>query len=236
MSLNVPENPVQLSLLEEPAMCSQQQVCMTPNLWMRDCKPVEQVCESPSIWIMRGFLSEAECDHLIGLAKEKLKPSLTVDPVTGEYIQIEARSSSLTFLGLRQDSVVSCIEQRIADFVRMPVEHGEGTQILRYRIGEEYKPHYDFFPPDKPGSAKALAHGGQRWATILMYLSDVEAGGETIFPKLELAVPPKRGCALLFYNLYANGEPDMNTLHGSAPVISGEKWVATKWVREREFI
>lgn len=195
----------------------------------------KQICASPSVWVMDDFLSGDQCDHLITLAKERLKPSLTVDPTTGNFIQVDERTSSLTFLPLRQDAVVEAIEERISAIINIPVENGEGFQILRYQIGEEYKHHHDYFDPAKSGSAKALAKGGQRVVTILLYLTDVEAGGETVFPTANLKVPPKRGQAVIFYNLYADGQLDSNSLHGSDPVIQGEKWVATKWMREREY-
>jgi prolyl 4-hydroxylase len=68
-----------------------------------------------------------------------------------------------------------------------------------------------------------------------MYLNTVESGGETIFPTAGLTIRPRQGDALLFYNVYANGELDPESLHGSSPVLAGEKWVATKWVREAEY-
>ncbi len=197
---------------------------------------VTQVHPSPSIWAIQNFMSDEECDHLIQLGEDKLAPSLTIDPETGNHIQVEDRTSTLTFLSLNQDPIVTQIEFRIANLVRMPVNHGEGLQILRYEIGQEYKPHYDYFDPALSGSHKALAKGGQRVATILMYLSDVEEGGETVFPKIDLKVPPKKGHAILFYSLYSNGELDPNSLHGSIPVVKGTKWVATKWLREKPFI
>ncbi len=196
---------------------------------------ISQVCVTPSIWLIENLLSPAECDHLIALAKEKLMPSLTVDPETGEHIQIRERSSSLCFLTLNQDETVTAIESRIADIVRMPMVNGEAFQILRYQIGEEYQPHYDYFDPQLKGSHKALERGGQRVVTLVLYLTEVEAGGETYFPNVDLRVAPKQGSAVLFYNLYSNGELDPNSLHASLPVISGEKWVATKWIREREY-
>lgn len=197
---------------------------------------MEQLAASPGIWVLKNFLSFSECDHLIQLAEEKLQPSTVVDPETGEYIQVKERSSSLTFLTLRHDPIVTGIEERIAGLTRLPVENGEAIQILRYRIGEEYKPHFDYFDPEHPGGRKALEKGGQRVATVLMYLSEVEEGGETTFPTVGIDVKPERGNGVLFYSVYSNAQPNPDSLHGSIPVIRGEKWVATKWLRQREYI
>lgn len=61
-------------------------------------------------------------------------------------------------------------------------ENGEDIQILKYEYGQKYDPHYDYFV-DKVN----IARGGHRIATVLMYLSDVEKGGETVFPSAEVS-------------------------------------------------
>ncbi|KAL9257240.1 putative prolyl 4-hydroxylase 9 [Drosera capensis] len=115
--------------------------------------------------------------------------------------------------------------------------------ILRYEIGQKYYSHYDVFNPAEYGPQKS-----QRVASFLLYLSDVEEGGETMFPfeddKIDanydftqcigLKVKPKQGDGLLFYSLFVNGTIDPSSLHGSCPVVKGEKWVATKWIRDHE--
>ena len=105
--------------------------------------------------------------------------------------------------------------------------------VLHYAVDQEYKAHHDYFKFDKPGREKAFKTGGQRIATVLMYLADVDEGGETAFPKVKISVKPKKGDAILFYNVTPEGELDTKTLHGSLPVVSGEKWTCTKWLRER---
>lgn len=215
-------------------MATATNVSAFPN-WYVPANPIQQLSASPSVWHQTGFLSAEYCEHLIRLAQSKLMPSLTVDPKTGANIQIQDRSSWLTYLTLGQDAIVQDIEARIAQLVQLPADHGEGLQILRYQPGQEYKPHFDYFDPTLAGSHKALAKGGQRVATALLYLSDVEAGGETYFPEINLKVTPGQGDLLLFYNLFANGQPDPKTLHASLPVITGEKWVSTKWIRQQPY-
>ena len=196
---------------------------------------VEQLTQSPRAYRLRGFLTNEECEHLIALAEKAIRPSTTVDPETGEHIIVEARSSSGTYFTLRQTEIIASIEERLASLTRLAVENGEGLQVLNYQIGQQYLPHFDFFDPALKGSAIVLACGGQRVATCLMYLNEVEEGGETHFPEVDHRVKPSKGDALLFYNVLPDGEVDRMSLHASLPVLTGEKWVATKWIREREY-
>ena len=114
-----------------------------------------------------------------------------------------------------------------------PLEFGEGLQILRYAPGAQYRPHYDYFDPAEPGTATILRRGGQRLATLVIYLQEPEQGGATTFPDVGLEVAPRRGTGVFFS--YEQPDSATRTLHGGAPVLAGEKWVATKWLREREF-
>ncbi|CAN6305224.1 unnamed protein product [Urochloa humidicola] len=86
------------------------------------------------------------------------------------------------FLEKKQDEVITRIEERISAWTFLPAENGESIQILHYQNGEKYEPHYDYFH-DKNNQAR----WGHRIATVLVYLSNVENGGETIFPNAELA-------------------------------------------------
>jgi prolyl 4-hydroxylase len=133
-----------------------------------------------------------------------------------------------------ENDVVRRIEQRIARLLNWPVEKGEGMQVLQYRVGAQYLPHYDYFDPKEPASQRALLRGGNRVGTVVMYLNDTPRGGATLFPGLALAVSPKRGNAVFF--AYPQADPSSGSLHGGAQVIEGEKWIATKWLREREFV
>lgn len=189
----------------------------------------------PRMIVLQGFLSDEECAHLIGLVQSRIAPSTTVDPDTGKLIQVESRTSSSAYLGLCQTPIVAGIEQRLSELSGLPVENGEGLQVLNYQVGQSYQPHFDFFDPELKGSHVVLACGGQRVITCLMYLNDVEEGGETYFPEVDQKVSPVKGDALLFYNVLPDGGVDRMSLHASLPVIAGEKWVATKWIREHEY-
>ena len=191
------------------------------------------VLQKPRVVVLDQFLSEAECDALIEEAKPKLARSLTVHTPSGGDEVNEARTSQGMFFERGQTPLVRRIEERIARLVQWPVEHGEGLQVLHYRPGAEYKPHHDYFEPDAPGTAAILQRGGQRVATLVMYLNQPEAGGGTTFPEVGLEIAPRKGSAVFFS--YARPHPDTLSLHGGAPVLAGEKWVATKWLREGVF-
>ncbi|AOF85269.1 2OG-Fe(II) oxygenase superfamily protein [Hydrogenophaga sp. RAC07] len=188
----------------------------------------------PRVVVLGNLLSAEECDALIESARPQLARSLTVATKTGGEELNPDRTSSGTFFARGQTPEVTRIEARIARLLNWPIENGEGLQVLHYRPGAEYKPHYDYFDPDEPGTPNILKRGGQRLATLVMYLSEPARGGGTTFPDAGLEVAPVRGNAV-FFN-YDRPHPSTRTLHGGAPVIEGEKWVATKWLREREFV
>jgi prolyl 4-hydroxylase len=188
---------------------------------------------APHIVVFGNVLTADECDALIAAAKPRLNRSLTVQTKTGGEELNADRTSNGMFFRRDENEVVKVLEERLAALVNWPIENGEGLQILHYRPGTEYKPHYDYFDPNEPGTPTILKRGGQRVATIIMYLSEPEKGGGTTFPDVQLEVAPQRGNAVFFS--YDVAHPSSKTLHGGAPVIAGEKWIATKWLRERRF-
>ncbi|KAG6542532.1 hypothetical protein Mapa_016003 [Marchantia paleacea] len=200
----------------------------------------------PRAFLYKGFLTDEECDHIIMLARNKLKKSMVADNESGKSVESEIRTSSGMFLTKAQDEIVKRVEDKIAAWTFLPHENGEAIQVLRYEYGQKYEPHFDYFQ-DKYNQVL----GGHRVATVLMYLSDVIKGGETVFPSAEtkqfkddtwsecgkrgIGVKPKKGDALLFYSLHPDGSPDESSLHAGCPVIEGEKWSATKWIHVGSF-
>jgi prolyl 4-hydroxylase len=191
--------------------------------------------ERPMIALIDGLLSAEECDELVRLAADRVQRSTTVDPTSGEGKVIGARTSEGTYFLINADPFIARLDRRIAALMNRPVENGEGLQILHYRIGGEYTPHFDYFAPDDPGSGVHLANGGQRVASLVIYLNEVEAGGATVFPELKLTVGPKKGAAVYFEYCNRLGQVDPLTLHGGLPVLRGDKWIATKWMRQRRY-
>ncbi len=188
---------------------------------------------APRVVLFGSLLSDDECDGLIAQARPRLLRSETVDNATGGSEVNAARTSDGMFFERGESPLIDLIERRIAALLRWPLVHGEGLQILRYRPGAEYKPHHDYFDPAQPGMAKVLSRGGQRVATLVMYLNTPTRGGATTFPDVALEVAPLKGHGVFFS--YDRPHPVTRTLHGGAPVLEGEKWVATKWLREGEF-
>ncbi|XP_034686067.1 prolyl 4-hydroxylase 1 [Vitis riparia] len=198
---------------------------------------------SPRIILLHSFLSSEECDYLRAMAEPLLQISTVVDAQTGKGIQSDVRTSSGMFLSPDDSTypIVRAIEKRISVYSQVPVENGELIQVLRYKKSQFYKPHHDYF-----SDSFNLKRGGQRVATMLIYLSDTLEGGETYFPMAGsgfcrcggksvrgLSVAPVKGNAVLFWSMGLDGQSDPNSIHGGCEVLAGEKWSATKWMRQR---
>ena len=188
---------------------------------------------NPRVVVFSGLLSSEECDEIIALAQARLARSETVQTATGSSEVNEARTSQGMFFDRGEHAVCARLEARIAALTNWPIENGEGLQVLRYGPGAEYKPHYDYFDPEQAGTPTILKRGGQRVASLVCYLNTPKLGGSTIFPDVQLDVAPVKGNAVFFS--YDRAHPVTRTLHGGAPVVEGEKWVATKWLREGRF-
>jgi prolyl 4-hydroxylase len=186
--------------------------------------------ESPALRVLNDFLSADECTALIEQATPRLQRAKTVDSAGKQQIDAR-RTSEGMFFTIGETPLIQRIEQRIATMLSIPVDHGEGLQVLHYRPGQQYDAHYDWFNPDQPGFAAITAKGGQRIASLVMYLNTPDAGGGTAFPEVGLTVTALRGSAVYF--AYDTG--DEASLHAGLPVEKGEKWIATKWLREHPF-
>ncbi|KAE8694905.1 Prolyl 4-hydroxylase 1 [Hibiscus syriacus] len=193
--------------------------------------------------VLHSFLSNEECDYLRAISSPRLQVSTVVDATTGKGIKSNVRTSSGMFLSPteRKYPMIQAIEKRISVFSQIPAENGELIQVLRYEKDQFYKPHHDYF-----SDTFNLKRGGQRIATMLMYLSDDVEGGETYFPMAGtgdcncggktvkgLSVKPIKGNAVLFWSMGLDGQSDPNSIHGGCEVLSGEKWSATKWMRQK---
>lgn len=188
---------------------------------------------APRVVLFGEILSAAECAALIDAARPRLARSLTVETASGGEEVNADRTSDGMFFQRGELPLVQQLEERIARLLNWPIENGEGLQVLRYGPGAEYKPHHDYFDPAEPGTASIVRRGGQRVGTLIIYLNEPAQGGATIFPEAALQVVPQRGHAVFFS--YDQPDPATRTLHGGAPVIQGEKWIATKWLRQGRF-
>lgn len=183
----------------------------------------------PRVIVLGAVLADAECDELVALARQRLSRSETFLLDEGVNLEHEGRTSEGMFFQRGENALCARIEARLAAVCRWPVENGEGLQVLRYGPGAEYQPHFDYFDPAKAGTQATLQRGGQRVASVVIYLNTPARGGETIFPDAGFEVAPVKGNAVFFS--YDRPHPMTGSLHGGAPVLEGEKWVATKWLR-----
>jgi len=192
--------------------------------------------EQPVLAVLGGVLSGDECQQLIELARPRLAHSTVVDPVSGVNAVADYRNSEGMFFRLEETLLISRLDRRIAFLMNAPVENGEGLQVLRYGTGGHTAPHFDFLLPTNRTNEASLARSGQRVSTLIVYLNDVAEGGATVFPSLGLSVTPRRGNAVYFEYANSRQQLDGKSLHAGAPVIKGEKWAMTKWVRTRRFV
>jgi prolyl 4-hydroxylase len=188
--------------------------------------PVRPLAPSPYAVAAESFLTRAECAYLIAAAEPGLQPSVVVDPATGRMIPHPGRSSDAAMFGVfAEDLAINAINRRLAALSNTALAQGEPLQVLRYRPGEEYKPHMDALP----------AEPNQRILTVLVYLSDDYDGGETRFERTGLCFRGRTGDALLFRNAGADGRPDPMSLHAGLPVTRGVKYLASRWIRAERF-
>lgn len=138
----------------------------------------------------------------------------------------------MAFPGHDGDLWLRQMQRRLAMLAGIPFLHAERLAVLRYDVGEEYRPHRDYLRGDDLAELRP-ERAGQRVTTAFCYLNDVQAGGDTNFPVLGTRITPQRGRVVVFDNVLADGLPDPSTLHAGCPVERGEKWLATLWFRER---
>lgn len=197
---------------------------------------VDQLSEQPRVFFVHKFLSPEECDYLIAYASPHMSPSTTVNESTGENEVNTARTStSMFFPEYSEDKVIQKIENRIAQLSGIPTANTENLQVAHYVTGAQFFAHYDYFNPNSPGGKILCKRGGQRKASLIIYLNAPKAGGETVFPRIKLSIVPVKGDAVFFYNIDPSGKEDPLTLHAGAEVLAGEKWIVNCWFREGKF-
>ncbi|XP_071772435.2 prolyl 4-hydroxylase subunit alpha-2 isoform X1 [Centroberyx gerrardi] len=202
-----------------------------PRLLLKPMKE-EDEWDSPHIVRYLDALSHDEIEKIKELAKPRLARATVRDPKTGILTTANYRVSKSAWLEGEEDPVIERVNQRIQDITGLTVETAELLQVANYGVGGQYEPHYDFSRKDEPDAFKRLGTGN-RVATFLNYMTDVEAGGATVFPDFGAAIWPRKGTAVFWYNLFKSGEGDYRTRHAACPVLVGSKWVSNKWIHER---
>lgn len=181
----------------------------------------------PAALVFDAFLTSSECRYLIDAAAPLLEPSVIVDPATGQLRPHPIRTSEgAAFPLVSEDLVVSALNRRMAVASGTAYACGEPLQVLRYQPGQEYRPHFDALP----------SGDNQRVLTMLLYLNADFSGGETLFTETGLRFRGALGDALLFRNARPDGSPDPMSKHAGLPVSDGQKYLATRWIRERPLL
>ena len=187
----------------------------------------ERLSERPFVSCFRHLFTAEECSFLVREAQPFLAPSLVIDPSSGLQQRNPVRTSdSMAFPFVRESPAVHALNRRIAAITGSSVREGEPLQILRYRPRQQYRPHFD----------AESGTDNQRILTVLVYLNEDYEGGETRFVRTGLTFKGKRGDALVFRNALPDGRPDELTQHAGLPVTAGEKLIASRWIRQREFL
>lgn len=183
---------------------------------------------SLDIFVVREFLTAAECASLVRLIDTRRKPSQLLSPSADP----EFRTSESCDLDPREGIVLQ-VEAKIRLLTGIEATHGETIQGQRYAVGQQFKPHHDFFLTDQPYWEEMNRSGGQRTWTAMAFLNTPGGGGQTAFPSIDLRIAPRAGNLLIWNNLDSLGLPNHASLHQGMPVTEGVKYIITKWHRER---
>ena len=190
---------------------------------------LEVLNQNPPIFTVNNFLSATECDFLINVAQDCFTPAPVVGKGAGEVSP--SRTSSTCYLA-RED--LPRYLNKVSLLTGKPIEHCELPQVGRYFPSQQYLQHFDAFDLSNEDGLRFASNGGQRVVTLLVYLNDVERGGHTHFPHLNLSVKPKRGMALVFFPSTVDGLLDKNVLHAAKPAVD-TKYVSQVWIRQGRY-
>ncbi|XP_021954740.2 prolyl 4-hydroxylase subunit alpha-1 isoform X2 [Folsomia candida] len=225
-----------------PAMMEAQLKCRmkndgSPYLIVSPLK-IEEESHDPYIVIVHDFITEKQADALVELGKPKLRMSLHQNK-NGTFTKSSVRTSKSAWIKDWEDKLMIKITRRVelvSGLKAFQPKEAEDYQIANYGLGGLYVPHTDHLMnnPDKSIYTQWERFVGDRIATLMIYLTNVGAGGGTVFPRAGVTLRPRKGSAAFWWNLDKSLVGDENTRHGACAVLYGDKWVSNKWIRSNE--
>ncbi|XP_050100232.1 prolyl 4-hydroxylase subunit alpha-2-like [Anopheles aquasalis] len=203
----------------------------TPFLTIAPLK-LEQINHDPFIVVYHEIISNSEITNVLEAAHPRLNRALVF--AANQYTVTKFRTSTNAWLNVDMFYThLRPIVQRVEDMTGLTKRSYDQLQIGNYGVGGHYSTHHDYDVPADGQEAFPSLGKGNRVATVMYYLSEVDVGGATVFPNIDVAVFPRKGSAVFWYNLHRNGTADPRTLHAACPVMLGSKWVANQWIHER---
>ena len=193
---------------------------------------IEYVYDDPNITLYHELLNEFEINYLKARASPYLSRATVHDIKTGKLAYADYRISKSSWIKPEMDAVVEKIFKKISHVTGLDTRSFEPLQIANYGLAGQYEPHFDHAVVKMP--KRFNMYGGNRLATLLMYMSDVERGGKTVFTKTGpgVSISPQKGTGAFWYNLKRNGKSNNKTEHAACPVVLGQKWVSNIWIHE----
>ena len=180
------------------------------------------------MYLLPNFLTRAECERITETIKSKLRPSTIANKDEPDE---KFRTSSTCDLGIIDDNFIEEIDRRICKTLGINISYSEIMQGQYYIENQEFKAHTDYFEGD--AYEEFASNEGQRTYTFMVYLNDVDKGGETDFMNIDEKIQPQQGMAVIWNNLNPDGSINQNTMHQAHPVVIGHKSIITKWFRSR---
>jgi prolyl 4-hydroxylase len=186
--------------------------------------------DKAEIFVLADFMSAEECARLTAMIDASAKPSPA-------YLNAEGKTGRTSYTGDLDawDPFVLAIQQRIDGVLGIPGDYGETIQGQRYQVGQQFPSHNDWFRTDADYWPDQQKTGGQRSWTAMVFLNEVEEGGQTDFSALGLAVEPEMGTLLVWNNATPEGYSNEWTMHAGLPVTRGVKYIITRWYRTRKW-
>jgi hypothetical protein len=194
------------------------------------------VMDRPRVVVIERFMSAAECEWVIARGRPWLQRARVYHSSATPQVAETRTNRETSFTIFQADVALALLRERMASATRAPPSCFEVAKLLHYEPGQHFALHADFIQANTPELVREVQLRGQRAATLLVYLNDDYAGGETDFPRINFRFKGRTGDALVFSNIDPSGAPDYDTVHAGLPPTTGEKWLFSQWIRTRPMV